>query len=333
MKMRFLHKCSLFILTCLLFLPLNLKAEDLMGRIKGDLDSGNNIVITSYVGLWYANQHNPARNIYWGNQFGHGDFFKNPKDIHERLPFISIYDYKIEYEFISPLISSQNSRKSIRDSLQTSSGDETNDDPILIRVMSSPYSRRGNPKSGQKPGKIIVIYLVYENMNKAVIDMGLHLKTGELPSKINSTPVLKEKLSDLLNSSYIIGYWGHNVYYGGVDIGDGLEKVENIHPENPKGVFMYGCMSAHWFPQKFLAKGIEPITFTRTNMCPDASSASALYDGIARGLSKIEINRNTAKAYQIIQNTFTTQCPNTPYDLFISNEYTIMRLSEPIENH
>jgi hypothetical protein len=147
-----------------------------------------------------------------------------------------------------------------------------------------------------------VVYLVYQSMSQAVLDMGGQLRQGTTPASLENDPTV----SPLLHRSYVIGYWGHNVYING-QRRNRLEELPYVGDGLPRGVFMVGCETARWFPEKYLPSGtpIEPLLFTRTLMAPEAYSALALYDSLGRGVTdKDEIVLSVAKAYNAYQNRF-----------------------------
>jgi hypothetical protein len=50
-----------------------------LDRVADDLENGRDIVITSYVGLWYTNNDSPKDNLYWGQLYGHETLFRKAK--------------------------------------------------------------------------------------------------------------------------------------------------------------------------------------------------------------------------------------------------------------
>ena len=269
-------------------------ADELRDRIQRDLSDGKDVVITSYVGLWYQNQQDPAHNLFWGNLYGHSALFEREREIRRELPFLSVTGYET--------------------TLQRTFAD----DPIAVKVFGAPVPR--DPPSGGRRGRLIIISLAYSHMEQAVHDLVLHLKRGEIPAVLAKEPAL----APLLAKSYVMGYWGHNVYYGGVSIDD-LETIETAPGDGPRGVFVVGCQTARWFPQKFLGGGIRPLLFTTTNMAPEAYIALALYDGLARGLDPPAIRRNVARAYQHYQ-----KLGRMPLTLFVNESAAIERYQEAL---
>jgi hypothetical protein len=241
-------------------------------RIARDLREGNDIVITSYVALWYRHSREPAKNLYWGALYGHEAMFRPERrsEIEDRLPFLELKRYEVLVE-----------KK--RDS-----------DPLAIEVLTASIPREGE---GAGPAsRLVVVNLAYRDMEQAALDMGNHLKTGSMPEGLVDEPEIRQ----LLDASYLIGYWGHNIYHGGSRV-DCLHTVPSTREDGPRGVFMVGCQTARWYPQKFRSPGIEPLLFATTNMAPEGYVGLALYDGIARNLSKSEVRENVAEAYRVYQ--------------------------------
>lgn len=262
--------------------------DSVAARVRRDLSRGEDVVVASYVGLWFAHQNDPAQNLYWGARYGHSAYFARRGAARGSLPFLDVADYSSVLDRRLP------------------------EDPIAARVFETPVPGL--------PGKLKIVTLAYADMDRAVREMAVHLKTGAVPPALAGDAVL----GPLLARSYVIGYWGHNVYYGGGDRDD-LESLTRTTSDLPRGVFFLGCMSARWFPQKFLDGSIEPLLFTTTNMAPEAYIAAALYDGLARGLGKEEIRRNVARAYASYQRLATP-----PLSLFVDDRAAIERTRQPI---
>jgi len=263
-------------------------------RIQADLATGQDVVITSYVGLWIRHQHDPNHNLYWGDAYGHSTLFERKSSVHQRLPSVGTIDYTIIAE---------------RDA---------DHDPIAVKVLRATVP--SSLSSGKATGHLVIVTLAYADMQRAVYDMGMQLKTGRIPKELNDDPTL----GPLLRRSYVMGYWGHNVYYAG-DIVDQLERVEVTTGDTPRGVFVVACQSARWFPQKFLSDGIEPILFTTTNMAPEAYIAFALYDGLVRGLSARELRGHVARAYQEYQGL-----AKPPLSLFVTDAEGVAQHTAPL---
>lgn len=264
------------------------RSDSVADRVRTDLSRGVDVVVASYVGLWYENQSDPAHNLYWGNLYGHSALFSRPAEIRARLPFFTVTDYATTPERSFP------------------------EDPVAAKVFEA--------RVPGATGKLEIVTLAYADMARAVRDMATHLKTGAVPRSLAGDAVL----GPLLARSYVIGYWGHNIYYGGADIDD-LESVARTTDDLPRGVFVVGCQSARWFPQKFLDGSIEPLLFTTTNMAPEAYIAVSLYDGLARGLEREEIRRNVARAYAVYQKLAAP-----PVSLFLNDRASIEARRQPI---
>jgi hypothetical protein len=268
----------------------------LMDRVRGDLRQGRDVVITSYVGLWYEHSNDPSQNLYWGALYGHDAMFRPERwsEIKDRLDFLEATDYVILRE----------NRRSA--------------DPVITKVIAAPTTIATS--EGSERSRIVVVYLVYRDMERAVLDMATHLKRRRAPEAVGDEP----ETARLLRSSYIAGYWGHNIYHGGVQVDD-LQDIQPTPGDGPRGIFVVGCQSARWYPQKFLGPGIEPVLFTTTNMAPEAYIALALYDGIGRGLAKGTIRRNVAEAYRVYQGL-----NNRPMSLFVTEREQIEPHMSPL---
>ena len=253
-------------------------------RIARDLREGNDIVITSYVALWYRHSEEPARNLYWGALYGHEAMLRPGRrpEIGERLPFLEVKRYEVLLD-----------KKRIAD-------------PLAIKVSAA--SIPGEGESVGPTSRLVVVNLAYHDMQRAAMDMGVQLKTGRLPEGLSDEP----EVLRLLATSYLMGYWGHNIYYGGSRV-DCLDQVPSTRDDGPRGVFMVGCQSARWYPQKVRSPGIEPLLFTTTNMAPEGYVGLALYDAIVRNLSKPELRENVAEAYRVYQ-----RLPRRPLSLFVN---------------
>jgi hypothetical protein len=267
-----------------------------MDRVRADLRQGLDVVITSYVGLWFEYSNDPSRNLYWGALYGHDSMFRPARRsrIEARLPFLEATDYEVLLE------------------------DHRSFDPVITKVIAAPTTIAAS--EGGERSRIVVVYLVYRDMEQAVLDMAAHLKMRRVPEAVAGEP----EAARLLGSSYIVGYWGHNIYYGGIQ-DDSLQEMQPTPGEGPRGVFVVGCQSARWYPQKFLSSGIEPVLFTTTNMAPEAYIALALYDGIGRGLAKDTIRRNVAEAYRVYQ-----RLDRRPLSLFVTEREQIEPYMSPL---
>ena len=258
----------------------NATAVDIMDRVRSDLAAGQDVVVTSYVGFWYEHRGEPQLNLYWGALYGHDAMFDRAAEIEHRLPFLRITRYTTLVE----------------------SGSES--DPIATKVIAAPSAVA--PEGGRSaPGRIVVVYLGYRNLETAVVDMAIQLKTGRIPAALAG----REEVAALLRRSYVVGYWGHNVHYGGREV-DALRAIASTR-EDPRGVFVVGCQTARWCPGRFLGGSIQPFLFATTNMAPEAYVALALYDGLGRGLARSAIRDHVARAYQEYQ-----RLPNPPGGLF-----------------
>jgi len=267
------------------------QAATLAERIRGDLDAGRDIVVTSYVALWDRSPREPAGNLFWGALYGHEAMFRPSRrgEVEDRLSFLQVKRYE-----------------TIADRNRTN-------DPLAVKVFAAPIP--GSRTESGQGSRLVVVTLAYRDMEQAAVDMGTQLKTGRLPAWAAGDPELR----DLLQKSYVMGYWGHNIYYGGTGV-DCLENKPTTRSDGPRGVFFVGCQSAKWFPDKFRAPGVEPLLFTTTNMAPEAYVGLALYDGIARGLPKPDVRRNVAEAYRVYQ-----RLERAPLALFVNDWVQVER--------
>lgn len=264
------------------------EATTVAERVHGDLSRGTNVVVAAYVGLWSQNQGDPGRNLYWGNLYGHSALFARSREIRSRLPFLQVTDYARACRRVRT------------------------ENPISVEVWEA--------RVPGVPGRLTVVNLAYSDMPRAVREMALHLKHGSGPPDLAADPIV----GPLLSRAYVIGYWGHNIYFGGID-SDDLEDAPRSVTTLPRGVFFVGCQSARWFPQKFVDEAIEPLLFTTTNMAPEAYVALALYDGLARGLGKAETRRQTARAYAVFQ-----KLQKPPLSLFVNDRRALALAQRPI---
>ncbi len=104
----------------------------LMDRVRGDLRQGRDVVITSYVGLWYTQSNDPSRNSYWGALYGHGAMFRPARrsEIKRRREFLELTDHEI-----------------LRD-------DRRSADPVIIEVIAAPTTIA--PSEGSERSRIVV---------------------------------------------------------------------------------------------------------------------------------------------------------------------------------
>jgi hypothetical protein len=244
--------------------PLLQPARTVADRAHADLVHGTDVVIASYVGLWFDCQRSPRCNLYWGARYGHSTMMTRQGEIRARLPFLEVTDYAATLER------------------------QSKTEPLAVKVFEAPVP---NAK-----GRLKIVTLAYGDMSRAVREMAEHLKTGRIPPTLAGD----DQVRPLLERAYAIGYWGHNIYYGGDDV-DRLQAMSRTTDDLPRGVFFVGCQSARWYPRKFLDEKIEPLLFTTSNMAPEAYVGLALYDALARGLSAQDTRQNVARAYGVYQ--------------------------------
>lgn len=256
-------------------------AASVASRVHADLSSGKDVVIASYVALWNLPKTAPARSEpdpYWDALYGHDTFFERKLSFARHLPFVALGSWTTQ----------------LRQHLRS--------DPVSIKVMAA-------DPAGDRKGRIIVVYLAYMDREQAMRDMTIHLKTGRPPDVPGVSPSTKANL----RAAYVVGYWGHNTYRRGHNP-DHLEDMETTTLDLPRGVFVVGCQTALWYPQKVLARGIEPILFTSNKMPPEGYVAAALYDGLARGLDKHALRWHVARAVQVYH-----EMRSPPVRLFVNS--------------
>ena len=172
-------------------------------------------------------------------------------------------------------------------------------DPKRIAVFKITVEPNGfwRSKGVDKPFTIYNVMLAYSDMEKCMKDMVHHLKQDRAP-----VIGLSQDNLDLGQQSRIIGYIGHNIYYGGGDFCsiDNLESVP-FTSKKGKGLFFLGCMSASWCTEKFTSPHVANLLFCRTNMAPEGYIMLGLLDGLSRGLSSDELVGLCNRVYGISQ--------------------------------
>ena len=139
------------------------------------------------------------------------------------------------------------------------------------------------------------VMLAYSNMEKCMSEMAHHLKKDKaLCLKWKNTTI------DLGRESQIIGYIGHNIYYGGFCEIDNLELL--LYESNmSKGLFFLGCQSAKWCRDKLVSPSVANYLFCNTNMAPEGYIMLAFLDGISRGLADNALVDICNRVYGIAQ--------------------------------
>ena len=150
-------------------------------------------------------------------------------------------------------------------------------------------------KGVKKPFHIYNAILAYSDMEKCIKDMIYHLKQDK-------AHVIKwdNNEIDLGKQSQIMGYIGHNVYYGGTYEIDDLESLPYT-AQNKKGLFFFGCQSSKWCTSKFESALVANLLFCKTNMASEGYIMLGLLDGLSRGLKGEELVKLCNRVYGIAQ--------------------------------
>lgn len=263
--------------------------DGLYKSLAKDIKKGKPIIFTTYLGLWVDGE-SPEKNLYWGKKEGHFRMFERAKkDSHIIKNFKNHNWNRIYYE-------------------------ENKKDPLRTVV----YNIKVKPNNFWKKHKIKNnfniqhVYLVYEDIRKAGIDMTLHLKQDKAKTiKINKKEI------NLGKESRIVGYNGHNFYYDG-DFPE-LHQIKGI-PENIKAVYSIGCNTAHFFKDVLIDKNIYGLLFTTSFMAPEGYNLLGLIDGVAQGKSGKEIAENCNRTYRYFQ---VLGGQKKPGNLFVNHSYKL----------
>ncbi|MFC1812342.1 hypothetical protein ACFL03_06575 [Thermodesulfobacteriota bacterium] len=284
-----------FTFLCVVTLTCNAIAQDdLYQELASQLQQGKPIVITSYIGLWYDRQDEPERNLYWGKMAGHYFLFSKSKSI-QHLPHLYRNNKALEK-------GATNISSAIVHHLHNYQWDEVyfkkNDaDPKRIAVfkLTVEPNEFWLSKGIENAFPMYNVMLAYSDMEKCMNDMVHHLKQEK-------APILKwdQGEIDLGKESQVMGYIGHNIYYGGTCTVDNLESLPYISNEK-KGVFFLGCQSSRWCTEKFTTPQVTNLLFCKTNMAPEGYIMLALLDGISRGISGDKLVTLSDRVYGIAQ--------------------------------
>ena len=295
----------LFVLVLLLpSTAMSLNQDALYSDIGRQLQQGEPLVVTSYIGLWYDNNHEPDKNLYWGNLGGQYFLFNNSNGI-EKLPD--------RYRAGSLKNVATNISNAVVDNLKNYKWERVyhkkeNIDPIRIAVfkMTVQPNEFWRTKGVTRPFTIYNVMLAYSNMEMAMVDMVMHLKQDK--ARVIEGDQLR---LDLGEQSRILGYIGHNIYYGGACSVDNLQALPFTSGKE-KGLFFLGCQSCRWCADKFEGPHVANLLFCKTNMAPEGYIMLALLDGLSRGLPGVELLTLCNRVYGISQG----QGPNIR--LFVS---------------
>ena len=254
-------------------------------KLAQDIKENKPIIFTTYLGLWSEGK-SPEDNLYWGKLYGHHEMFNRAKrDFHIRKNFKNHNWEKVHSE-------------------------ESKEDPLRTVV----YDLRVKPNNFWKSlgikndFKIKQIYLVYEDIRKAGMDLTLHLKQDQ--AKIIETSSGK---IDLGNESRIMGYNGHNYYYDG-DF-PGPHNVEKTS-EKTKAIYCLSCKSRDFFGDVWTGENIYGLLFTTSFMAPEGYNLLSLIDSIAQGQSGKKIINQSNEIYKYFQQLGGQK---TPGNLFVNH--------------
>ncbi len=286
----------------------SLELDALYRGMAEDLKKGQPIIATSYIGLWYDHNDNPERNLYWGNMGGHYFLFKNSGSL-ETLPnryrngALQQVAGNIRTAVIDNLAHYKWSRAFYR---------ESKSDPkrvAVFKIVIEPGKFRTN-HGARDAITIYNVMLAYSDMEECMKDMVLHLKQDRAREiRLQGTTL------NLGAESRIMGYIGHNIYYGGACGIDSLESIPYTS-KMKKGLFILGCQSARWCKNKFESPLVANLLLTRTNMAPEGYIMLALLDGVARGTRERDLVSICNRVYGTAQGAgkgvrlFTTEWLN-----------------------
>ncbi len=282
----------LWLLIIVLVMPTSAGARTVTDRIREDLASGKDVVVVSYVALWNPRKGQVSKkptDLYWDALYGHDTFFDRPASLASHLPFLELRRWTTIRKFSSTC------------------------GPVATKVMAATVP-------GTSGARMVVVYLAYKDRERAMREMVAHLKAGTPPY----VPGLGTPLTVAVRSSYVVGYWGHNGYNADHNP-DLLELMPVTARDLPRGVFVVGCQTAKWYPQKVMGPGIEPILFTSNRMPPEGYVAAALYDGLARGMGDRRMRLHLARAMRAYH-----PMSHLPVALFVNTPARIAELQAPL---
>lgn len=188
------------------------------------------------------------------------------------------------------------------------------EDPIRITV----YKKTFKNKAWKDSLNIFNVYLVYDDLRKAALEMALNLKYDN-----GRTIVLPDKQELNLSDASIVGYIGHNFYFDKRALGqdyacDSLDKMVNA-PKKMKGVYCVGCWTAYDFTN-LVDPNIYGLLFTQYHgadkpgftIYPGAFNLRAFADALGNRKNSKDIITICNKEYARIQglrsiNLFTNQ--------------------------
>ncbi|MGB9707977.1 MAG: hypothetical protein ACPLXC_01455 [Candidatus Pacearchaeota archaeon] len=199
--------------------------------------------------------------------------------------------------------------------------EKRSEDPVRIAVYGKTFK---NGKWGDSL-RILNVYLVYNDLRKAALEMTLNLKYDN-----NRKIVLPDSQEINLSDARIVGYIGHNFYFDKRALGkdyacDSLDNMINI-PKEMKGVFCVGCWTSYDFTN-LVESNIYGLLFTQYHgigdgftMYPGAFNLRAFADGIGNRKSGQEIVNICNEEYARLQGLSNiTLFTNQEKGLFIQD--------------
>ncbi|MFC1697356.1 hypothetical protein ACFL1H_03420 [Nanoarchaeota archaeon] len=288
--------------------------DPLYNRIAEDLKNDKPLIVTSYLGIWYSDSL--ENNLYWqGMGCSIRETFKRARNLSEN---------RIE-----------RNGKRFKDTYKNYKWSE-----LEIQNIKVEDSKRGNflqrgifhqeitPNQRWKnlgviePFDFYLVVNVYketdEGMELATFDMIRHLKQNKA-----ETIHLKDGKTINLKDSQIMGYIGHNVFYGQDDesmqyyIDSGYYPNITESPSKPKGVFSFSCQSAYFgFKKTTITNNVYVLDFTTSNMAPEAYNIMGLLDSISQQFNGKETAKQVNKAYKMYHKTAGPLNVNHDYKLF-----------------
>jgi hypothetical protein len=267
------------------------KFDGLYYEIAKDLIQGKPLIITNYLGLWIDNKP-PAKNLYWGNLYGHKSMFdRSNSDQHIKTNFTN-YEWEEIY--------SENNKN----------------DPLEILIYRIEIDPNENWKKHgvEKPFIIYQVYIVFKDIYKAGFEMFLNLKQDK-GRKIE----ISGNILDLGSDSRIVGYIGHNFLMDNV-INNKVDMLKKTTTKI-KGSFAIGCSTSSYF-KHLTEEGLYNLLYTTGFMAPEGYVSLAFVDAIALGMSGKSLAKHCDKAYKYFQILGGQKKPGP---LFVNHEYKMFK--------
>lgn len=246
--------------------------------LAADVKAGKPITIATYIGLWYEHNEDPERNLYWGALYGHKTMFEvaagryRDGRIQPHLP----QDYTfVAWRRLQLLEADRDPRR------------------IAVYEMRVTPNARWQSLGVTAPFVVRQVFVVYSDMEQAVRDLARTAKQdGGVRIRLDDGGEI-----DIGRDAQIVGYNGHNVYYGEACGIDALERLETTS-RRTKGLFFFGCRSYQCAPEKFLGEHRIGMLFTSSNMAPEGYLSLGLADAIAQGWSGERLRGHLDRIYR-----------------------------------